>query len=70
MKRNIFLLCFYMDQFDKNSFRADERQTSNSRTSHMKTELQFKCCIFQSSLYSTTKTKTTCRALKNNSDNG
>ena len=42
MKRNNFLFSFYIDQFDKNSFTADKRGTSNLGTTNMKTELHFK----------------------------
>ena len=54
---SIFLFCVYIDKFDKNSFRAGEKGTSNSRTPNMKPGLHFKCCICQSLLYSTTKTE-------------
>ena len=37
-KKWIFLY-FYRDKFDKNSFRADDKGTSNSRNPNMKTVL-------------------------------
>ena len=46
-----------MDKFDENSFGAEDKRTSNSGTSNIKTELLFKCCISQSLLYSNVKPK-------------
>ena len=46
-----------MDRFDKIRIRANQIYNSISWTLNMKVELQFKCCIPQSQLYSFTKTK-------------
>ena len=35
-------VCFYMDKFDGNSYRGDEKRTCNSGTPNMKTELHFR----------------------------
>ena len=46
-----------MNNFDKNSYRADEKETSITGIPKMKTKLHLKCCISHSSLYSSIETK-------------
>ena len=46
-EKKLFFFFFYMDKFDKNSFKAGDWRTSNSRTLDMKTGLHFKCYICQ-----------------------